>query len=73
MYQKALRRHDSYKVIIPYKLVYVNKIQHYLFVFYAVFVVVFVGFMLVFVLSLIFGLTFQEQTAILVLEDFILY
>lgn len=73
MYQKALRRHDSYKVIIPYKLLYVNKIQHYLFVFYAVFVVVFVGFMLVFVRSLIFGLTFQEQTAILVLEDFILY
>ena len=73
MYQKALRRHDSYKVIIPYKLLYVNKIQHYLFVFYEVFVVVFVGFMLVFVLSLIFGLTFQEQTAILVLEDFILY
>jgi len=49
MYQKALRRHDSYKVIIPYKLLYVNKIQHYLFVFYAVFVVVFVGFVLVFV------------------------
>ena len=47
MYQKALRRHDSYKVIIPYKLLYVNKIQHYLFVFCEVFVVVFVGFMLV--------------------------
>ena len=73
MYQKALGRHDSYRIIIPYNLLYVNKIQHYLFVFYAVFVVVFVGFVLVFILTLIFGLTFQEQTAILVLEDFILY
>ena len=43
-------------------------------VFYAVFVVVFVGFMLVFSLkSIFFGLTFEDQTAILVLEDFILY
>ena len=49
MYQKALGRHDSYRIIIPYKLLYVNKIQHYLFVFCAVFVVVFVGFVLVFV------------------------
>ncbi len=49
MYQKALGRHDSYRIIIPYNLLYVNKIQHYLFVFYAVFVVVFVGFVLVFV------------------------
>jgi len=70
MYQKALRRHDSYKVIIPYKLLYVNKIQHYLFVFYAVFVVVFVGFVLVFSWNLIFRLTFDRLTAILNLSRF---
>lgn len=69
MYQKALRRHDSYKVIIPYKLLYVNKIQHYLFVFYAVFVVVFVGFVLVFIWKMIFQLTFAKQTAILEIQN----
>lgn len=69
MYQKALRRHDSYKVIIPYKLLYVNKIQHYLFVFYEVFVVVFVGFVLVFILNCIFLLTFVIVTAILDIQN----
>lgn len=69
MYQKALRRHDSYKVIIPYKLLYVNKIQHYLFVFYAVFVVVFVCFVLVFIWKMIFQLTFAKQTAILEIQN----
>ena len=69
MYQKALGRHDSYRIIIPYKLLYVNRIQHYLFVFYAVFVVVFGCFVLVFIWKMIFQLTFAKQTAILEIQN----
>ena len=65
----APKRHDSYKAIIPYPHFYVNKIQHYSLVFYAVFVVVFVGFVLVFSWNLIFRLTFDRLTAILEIQN----
>lgn len=67
--QKALWPHDSYKIIIPYRLLYVNEIQHYSSVFYAVFVVVFVCFVLVFIWKMIFQLTFAKQTAILEIQN----
>ena len=67
--QKALKRHDSYKIIILYVLFHVNEIQHYSSVFYEVFVVVFVGFVLVFILNCIFLLTFVIVTAILDIQN----
>lgn len=67
--QKALKRHDSYRIIILYVLFHVNEIQHYSSVFYEVFVVVFVGFVLVFIWKMIFLLTFAKQTAILEIQN----
>lgn len=61
--------HDSYKIIIPYRLSYVNEIQHYSSVFYAAFVVVFVCFVLVFIWKVIFQLTFAKQPAILEIQN----